>query len=171
MANPYSLDSVLRIVHTLALGEKDGFLLHAASAIRGERAFLFAGVSGSGKTTMMRLAPADATLLTDEVSYIRHSGGEYWAHGTPFTGELAMLGENATAPLAVVYLLAHGLEHRIDDMPAAEALRAVMRNVLFFAEEPALAERVFLAVCALVDRMPVRRLTFLPDSGVWGLIQ
>src|SRR5262245_6133333 len=69
-ANPYSLDSVLRIVHTLALAETGGFLLHAAGAIRHGRAFLFSGVSGAGKTTMMRLAPADATLLTDEISYV-----------------------------------------------------------------------------------------------------
>jgi hypothetical protein len=170
-ANPYSLDSVLRIVHTLALGENDGFLLHAASAIRGGRAFLFAGVSGSGKTTMMRLAPADVTVLTDEISYVRHSGGKYWAHGTPFAGELARLGENVTAPLAGVYLLAHGLEHRVDEMPTSEGLRAVMRSVLFFAEDPALVERVFLAACAFVDRLPVRRLTFLADTGAWGLIR
>src|ERR1035437_7451114 len=32
--NPYSLDSVLRIVHTLLLAREGGFLLHASSAIR-----------------------------------------------------------------------------------------------------------------------------------------
>lgn len=46
--NPYSLDSVLRIVHTLLLAGRGGFLLHASSAIRNGRAFLFAGVSGAG---------------------------------------------------------------------------------------------------------------------------
>ena len=49
-ASPYSLDSVLRIVHTLALAARR-LLLHAASAIRNGRAFLFSGVSGAGKTT------------------------------------------------------------------------------------------------------------------------
>ena len=162
---------MLRIVHTLALAETGGFLLHAAGAIRHGRAFLFSGGSGAGKTTMMRLAPADATLLTDEISYVVPENGAYCSCGTPFAGELATVGENVRAPLAVVYLLAQGPEHRIDDVPRGEALTTLMRNVLFFAEEAGLAQRVFLAVCALVDRVPVRRLTFLPDSGVWELIQ
>ena len=33
-ANPYSIDAVLRIVHTLVLAKQGGFLLHSASAIR-----------------------------------------------------------------------------------------------------------------------------------------
>ncbi len=75
-ANPYSIDSVLRIVHTLILAREGGFLLHSAGAIRNGRAFLFSGVSGAGKTTISRLAPPDVTLLTDEVSYIRRNEGD-----------------------------------------------------------------------------------------------
>ena len=96
--NPFSLDSVLRIVHTLLLAGKGGFLLHASSAIRNGRAFLFSGVSGAGKTTMARLAPPDAALLTDEISYVTRQGSGYFAVGTPFYGELARAGENLRAP-------------------------------------------------------------------------
>jgi len=70
-ANPYAIDGVLRILHSLILAREGGFLVHAASAVRDGRAFLFAGVSGSGKTTLARLAPPDVTLLTDEISYVR----------------------------------------------------------------------------------------------------
>ena len=70
--NPYSLDSVLRIVHTLLLARKGGFLVHASSAIRNGRAFSLSGVSGAGKTTIARLAPPDAALLTDR-DFLRHA--------------------------------------------------------------------------------------------------
>src|SRR6266481_3937543 len=33
-ANPYSIDAVLRIAHTLVLAKRGGFLMHSASAIR-----------------------------------------------------------------------------------------------------------------------------------------
>src|SRR5260370_28821888 len=66
-ASPYSLDSVLRILHSLILAQRGGVLLHAASAILHVRASLFSCVSGAGKTTLTRLPPSDITLTTDEI--------------------------------------------------------------------------------------------------------
>ena len=169
-ANPYSIDAVLRIVHTLVLARQGGFLLHSASAIRNGKAFLFAGVSGAGKTTISRLAPADATLLTDEISYVRKQDEGYIAYGTPFTGELAKLGENTSAPLAALYLLAQGPENRIDPVAVADAGRELLANMLFFAEDQELVHWAFQAACDFVHRVPVYRLTFMPDARVWELI-
>src|SRR5216117_4481503 len=115
-ANPYSIDAVLRIVHTLVLAREGGFLVHASSAIRNGRAFVFAGLSGAGKTTISRLAPPDANVLTDEISYLRKEGDGYVAYGTPFAGELAKAGDNLKAPLAMFYLLAQGPENRIEEV-------------------------------------------------------
>jgi hypothetical protein len=169
-ANPYSIDSVLRIVHTLVLAKRDGFLLHSASAVRNGKAFLFAGVSGAGKTTISRLAPADATLLTDEISYVRKRGDGYVAFGTPFTGELAKLGENTSAPVAALYLLVQGPENRIEPVAAADAGRGLLANMLFFAEDQEMVHWAFQAACDFVDRVPVYKLTFVPDARVWEMI-
>jgi hypothetical protein len=169
-ANPYSIDAVLRIVHTLVLARQGGFLLHSASAIRNGKALLFAGVSGAGKTTISRLAPVDATLLTDEISYVRKVGEDYVACGTPFTGELAKLGENTSAPVAALYLLAQGPENRIDPVAVADAGRELLANMLFFAEDQELVHWAFQAACDFVHRVPVYRLTFMPDARVWQMI-
>jgi len=168
--NPYSIDAVLRIVHTLVLAKQGGFLLHSASAIRNGKAFLFAGVSEAGKTTISRLAPPDATLLTDEISYVRKHGSGYMAFGTPFTGELAKLGENVSAPVASLYLLAKGPQNHIDPVPPAEAARLLLANILFFAKDEGLVQATFHAAFAFVKQVPVSRLTFVPDARVWELI-
>lgn len=168
--NPHSIDAVLRIVHSLVLAHKGGLLLHSASAVRNGKAFLFAGVSGAGKTTISRLAPADATLLTDEISYVRRQGDAYTAFGTPFTGELAKLGENVSAPVAALYLLAQGTENRIEPVSPVEAFRSLLANVLFFAEDQDLVQSVFGVAFDFVHRVPISRLTFLPDNRVWELI-
>jgi len=168
--NPYSIDAVLRIVHTLVLAKQGGFLLHSASAIRNGKAFLFAGVSEAGKTTISRLAPPDATLLTDEISYVRKNGSRYVAYGTPFTGELAKLGENVSAPVAALYLLAKGPANHIDPVPQSEAVRSLLANLLFFAKDQELVQATFLSACEFVRRVPVARLTFVPDVRVWELI-
>ncbi|MGO8792329.1 MAG: hypothetical protein ACLQVL_33785 [Terriglobia bacterium] len=284
-ANPYSIDGVLRVLHSLILAREGGFLVHAASAVRSGRAFVFAGVSGTGKTTISRLAPADVTLLTDEISYIRHSrdtgfgtrdtgvrspesgvrsrkpevrseesgakaesqisnlrsqiahpqspitncefrtpnsesripnpelripnpesltrnsesripNGDsrvphpvslapcaehlipgtrhlapaFSAFGTPFAGELARIGQKVQAPLATLFLLQQGPENRIEPVSDGQAVRELMRHVLFFAHDQELVGMIFQTVCDFVRRVPVRRLVFTKDASVWELI-
>jgi hypothetical protein len=216
--NPYSIDAVLRILHSLILAREGGFLVHAASAIRNGRAFLFAGVSGAGKTTISRLAPADVVLLTDEISYVRRreqgtgnsaQGTEesergtslvaqdatnqgtdqsesaapslfpvpyslfpaFEAFGTPFAGELARIGENLRAPVAALYLLVQGAENRFEAVSQAEAARALLQNILFFAQDEELVRLVSQSAFDFVSRVPVRRLVFTRDARVWELIE
>jgi hypothetical protein len=182
--NPYSIDTVLRITHSLILAEEGGFLVHAASAIRNERAYLFAGVSGAGKTTMARLAPPDATVLTDEISYVRRvrpvgawlqpgvtQHPNHKAYGTPFAGELARVGANTSAPLETLYLLVQGPENRISPVLKIDAARALMRHVLFFAEEKEMVARVFDSVLEFVSHIEVAQLVFTPDARARELIR
>lgn len=144
------------------LASRGGLLLHAASAVREGKAFLFSGVSGAGKTTISRYAPADVRLLTDEISYLRDSQDGFLACGTPFAGELAKAGENLAAPLDTLFFLQKGSENRIESMLPADALRAVMRNILFFTHDQRLVNQVFNSACKLIQQVPVRRLIFFP---------
>ncbi|MFZ0138382.1 MAG: hypothetical protein WAK89_15050 [Candidatus Sulfotelmatobacter sp.] len=169
--NPYAIDCVLRIVHSLVLARQGGFLVHAASAIRGGKAFLFSGVSGAGKTTISRLAPPDATLLTDEISYVRREGNQYIACGTPFAGELTRVGENCSAPLSALFLLEKGLQNRIEPINPTEAIQRLMRNILFFAHDPELVKMVFQSACEFASLVPIHRLIFVPDQRVWDIIR
>jgi hypothetical protein len=162
---------VLRIVHTLILARQGGFLLHAASAVRNGRAFLFSGVSGAGKTTISRLAPPDVTLLTDEISYLRQDQKSYRACGTPFAGELGQVGQNCSAPVSALFFLTKGPENKIETVSQSEAVRCLLRNILFFAEDAEMVKMIFRSACEFVERVPVQRLTFVPDQHVWEMIR
>jgi len=168
---PYAIDAVLRIVHSLILARQGGFLVHSASAIRNGKAFLFSGVSGAGKTTISRLAPPDATLLTDEISYVRREGNRYVACGTPFAGELARVGENCSAPLSALFFLEKGLRNSIEPISPTEAIQRLLRNVLFFADDAELVKLVFQSACEFASLVPIHRLVFVPDQRVWDIIR
>jgi len=190
-AQPYAIDGVLRILHSLILARQGGFLVHAASAVRNGRAYLFAGVSGAGKTTISRLAPPDVTLLTDEISYVKEvqssefgvrspesgslapnpQSAAFQAFGTPFAGELARIGTKVRAPLATLFLLEQGRENRVEPVSEAQAARELLRHVLFFAHDPELVGMVFQTVCNFARRVPVYGLVFTKDASVWKLIK
>jgi len=169
MAFASTVDSVVRILHSLLLARQGGFLLHSGSVIRNGRAFIFSGVSGAGKTTITRMAPQDATLLTDEISYVRPVGDGYRAYGTPFAGDLGIPGTNVSAPVKALYMLSKGPQNVIEPIRKLEAATALMRNILFFAEEPELVKSVFETACRFADLVPVYRLTFAPTPQVWEL--
>jgi hypothetical protein len=84
---------------------------------------------------------------------------------------LARVGENATAPIERLFFLAKGPNNRIDPIETSDALRMLLRNILFFADDSALVKMVFSSACEFLARVPAFRLTFYPDVRVWDLIQ
>ena len=102
---------------------------------------------------------------------MRREDNRYLACGTPFAGELARAGENQSAPLSTLFLLEKGPENRIEAVTAAEAVRSLLRNILFFAEDAELVRLVFQSACEFIERVPVRRLIFVPDQRVWEIIR
>ncbi|HET9399438.1 MAG TPA: hypothetical protein VFO34_00675 [Candidatus Acidoferrales bacterium] len=169
-AAPYASDAALRIIHSLLLAKEGGFLVHAASAVRNGLAHVFAGVSGAGKTTMAGLAPEDATLLTDEISFVQRERGCYFGCGTPFTGELNRSGENIRAQIGALYFLEQSQRNEILPIASSAACRRLLENVLFFANDGELVNQVFQSVCEFLAEVPVHVLRFKKDRSAWDLI-
>ncbi len=168
--SPYAIDSVIRVALSLFLASRSGLLVHGASAIRDGRAYMFAGVSGAGKTTISRLAPPSSTLLSDEVSLIRLTDRGYFCFGTPFSGELATPGENTQAPLDTVYFLEQSANNEVAAIGDLDANRCLLRNVLFFSQDTSLVNAIFDTVCDLTRKVPTKRLKFAPTPEVWEII-
>jgi hypothetical protein len=169
--NPFSTDSVLRIVHSIELCSEAGFLLHASSVVIDGCAYLFTGPSGAGKTTIAQLAPPEAILLTDEISCVRRTARGWTAFGTPFAGELGTSGRRVSAPITALYRLEQGKTNRIEPLTPGEAVRTLMRNILFFARDAAREQRILDTVCQLIAMVPIARLTFTREAGVWTTIR
>lgn len=164
-----SIDVFLRILYSLALVEAHGLIVHAASLVRRDRAYLFCGPSGSGKTTVARLS-SDATVLSDELSIVRVSEKSVCCYGTPFWGDLARAGEDRAAPLHAIYFLHHGSRHAVEAIKPRQALERLLPNVVFFAREADLTARVLSIAADLVDAVPCFDLSFRLDPGFWEVV-
>ncbi len=161
---PYPFDQ-LGVIPILA--RRDAFLVHACGAVIDGKAFVFAGHSGDGKTTLSRLLASEGLeLLSDERIAICCERGRFIAYGTPWHGEGDVVSR-ASYPLGGAFILRKSSEHRIKvGAPGALAAEFLARSIVpyYLAEETAL-------ILSLVQRMseavPLQELEFSlePDLG------
>jgi hypothetical protein len=167
--NQYALDSLLRVFLSWKLLEHQGFLLHAATVIRDGKAYVFTGRSGAGKSTVASLSP-EGSVLTDEISLLRHENGLWRAYGTPFWGEFRAAGSNTSAPVAGIFRLLQAAENRVTALRPMAILRALLPNVLFFSAD-AKANRQLLEILSVAaTEIAGYNLAFRKNSTFWEVL-
>ena len=167
VGSEYTLDSLLRVLLSMLLLPQRGFLLHAATVARDERASVFTGRSGAGKSTIASLSPT-GSVLTDEISLLRFLDGQWYAYGTPFWGEFRAEGMNRRVPVAGIYRLVQSADGRAEPVAAREAMRLLLPNVLFFARTRQERQQLLDIIAHVAETAPVYRLHFRPDATFWG---
>jgi hypothetical protein len=165
----YTLDSFLRVTLSVLLAERGGLLLHAATIERGGRAFVFTGKSGAGKSTIASLAPP-GSVLTDEISLLRFSGGVLYAWGTPFWGEFQAGDRACRLPVAGIFGLQQAGADRAERLPSARVPSALLANALCFFRHKTLHQRLLATVRDIALAVPVYRLHFRHDPAFWEVI-
>jgi hypothetical protein len=167
--NEYALDSLLRILMSWVLLPRFGFLLHAATVIRGGRTYVCMGQSGAGKSTLASLSP-EGSVLTDEISLVRRENGVWRAYGTPFWGEFRAEGKNESAPVAGIFNLVQATENEIKPLRPAELLRKVLPNILFFSRERDANARLLEILGAAALEIPGYHLEFRKHPDFWEVV-
>lgn len=152
---------------------KDAFLIHSCGIIHGDRGYLFVGPSESGKSTIARLSTPDR-VLNDEVNAVCFSGKGVELCGTPFNGLFKEKSEGRCA-LNAVLLLKQGLQHKLTKVPGAEAVKALVREVvppigLDELMTPEVRANMLDTAIRIQKSVPVYRLDFQRDAGFWDLI-
>ena len=169
VGHEYALDSLLRILLSWLLLPREGFLLHAATVVRNGHACVLTGRSGAGKSTVASLAPP-GSVLTDEISLLRHEENAWRAYGTPFWGEFRAAGSNHSAPVTGIFVLVKAAENVLWPLPTREALRALLPNVLFFSSDRTANAGLLDLLAAAVTQVPCYELHFRRDASFWEVL-
>ncbi len=163
--NYTGLNSFLRFVYSLVLLKEPGFLVHAAGLIKNEKGYIFPGKSGAGKTTIARLSPG-ATVLSDDLPLVK-IGHPPLIFGTPFLGDLAIGGENTSAPLVGIYFPVKDQKSFTERLKPGQVFEKLLPNVVFFFKNKELSKQLFSLCFDLATKIPGYELHFLPDVSFW----
>jgi len=111
----------------------EGFYLHSSAVILDNRAYLFSGHSGAGKSTHTRLWQQcygeDARIINDDKPAIRFVDGRWIAYGTPWCGKDG-INENANAPVGGVCFLKKSDHNVIRRMSSQEAIQNILAQTI-----------------------------------------
>jgi hypothetical protein len=157
----YSFDALLRVVLSMVLPMRGGLLLHASAVAAGKRkGFIFAGRSGSGKTTMARLL-GKTTILNDELCVVTINKKGARLYGTPFWGEMRTGAPHPESyPLRTIYFLEKAQTTARVVLDCAEAFRRLLATVCSFSSNAVITQGLLSVVERIILRIPAYELRF-----------
>lgn len=169
----YPLSSpIFEFVFTTLLARQGGLLLHASGVMQDRSTFLFAGTSGSGKTTTARLWEyhAAARVLCDERIALRQLGSDVWAFGTPWHGDHPEVTPQG-GRLDKIFFISHAAQNR------AERIGLGRSSAMLYARSfPPLWDKTRLDAwietsVRLAQQIPCFEFGFVPDASAVSYVQ
>ena len=166
-----SFENYIRAAVAWRAAELGGALVHAASAVRHGRGYLFYGESGAGKSTLAASTHL-ATVVSDDLSLVLPGeGGGLVLVGAPFRGTYEA-GDpvQGSFPLAAGFRLVKASEPDVRLVPRSRAMAELVGNLPFVAEafpgRPDLLEKIENAFRSV----PLAHLHFRRDDSYWDAI-
>ena len=155
------------IMHYMTI-KTNSVMMHASCAFDGQRARMFSGFSGVGKSTMSRIwAEAGNTIINDDRLIIREIENKFFVYNTP----MYYRDIPKKAPLNAVYLIHHSPENKIQKLKGAlAASRTMAFCIQNNYDRSFVAERIgfFARLAAAVD---IYDLGFVPNASVVEFIK
>jgi len=162
----YIMHPLDQLIFLRALALRDGFLVHACGAVIDGKAFVFAGHSGAGKTTLARMLAAEGVeLLSDERIAIREVGDTFTAYGTPWAGEGNVTSADGY-PLAGMFLLRRGPVHRVREGRPAKLTAEFLSCCLVPYYFPRETARILALVSDVASEVPLHKFEFSLQPGL-----
>ena len=123
------LDTILKLAFVTAGLKKNSFFLHAASSVFKDKGWIFPGVSGSGKTTILQKLSSHYAL-SDEMSLVAKIDGEWRVFGTPFSSITVKDMEILDAHINSIIFLRKGSHLGINRTTGSSGALRIMQSII-----------------------------------------
>ena len=156
----------LWVAYGLMTLQRDTLAIHSSCIVYQDKAVLFLGESGTGKSTHTRLWREHiegAVLLNDDSPMIRVEEGKVWAYGSAWSGKTPCYKQERYELVACVRL-SQAPYNRIQKLPVLQAYGAIHPSCApEFAYDEALYDEVSRIIGQILSVVPCYHLACLPD--------
>ena len=151
----------------LMMLKHDTLAIHSSCIVYKDKAVLFLGESGTGKSTHTRLWREHiegAMLLNDDSPMIRVEDGKVWAYGSAWSGKTPCY-KNERYELKACVRLSQAPYNKIQKLPVLQAYGAIHPSCApEFAYDETLYDEVSRIIGKILSVVPFYHLACLPDK-------
>lgn len=160
------LSSLLRIAYSQSILRYDALSIHASAIYHQDKAFLFMGKSGTGKSThsalWMKHIP-DTGLLNDDNPTVRIILDRAYAWGTPWSGKTPCY-KNLFYPIEGMVRLNQASENSFCRQEGTDAFVTLLPGCSVISQDPVLRNELYDTLSRLAEIVSVATLDCLPDK-------
>lgn len=168
------IEYFLRVAVSLFAYHAGGLLIHCAGLKTDAGVYLFAGQSGSGKSTVVSLSRESrrATALGDDLILLRPEARGWWAYGTPFWNleTVDRDGQLDSGPVLAIYKLVQDADVFLAPMSAGAATAELAANCPIINNQPTLLPGLLDRCRDIAKAAGVEQLHFRKDDSFWDVI-
>ena len=172
LSKEYGLNNCLMILYALSSALNNTILVHASVVSYHERAFLFLGKSGTGKSTHSRLwldHIEGSKLLNDDNPAIRlFPNGKVIVYGTPWSGKTACY-INKQFPAGAIVRLRQAPANKITNNGNAQAFASLLSSCSTLSWDKKIHGAICDTIASVVEKTNCYTLDCLPDKAAANL--
>ncbi|WP_270180225.1 hypothetical protein [Alkalihalobacillus sp. CinArs1] len=158
--------ALMNLYSAFIVHNKWGLLIHSSCIKEHEKAFIFTGHSGAGKSTVAELS-SPRTILSDEATVVKVTSGDVQAFDSPFRSDTVASFSEKPLKLAGIQLLEQSSTIERVKLEKAESVMKMLDKIFYWAYDPAETQKLFSLLQQLVRVVPVYNLKFQKNDAFW----
>jgi hypothetical protein len=145
-----------------------GLLLHASCLEEAGQAYAFAGRSGAGKSTVVKLSQP-RLVLSDEVAIVRVHKQDVTVFNSPFRSETKST-ERTTRRLGGILILQPSNQIQRLPLRKPDGIFHMLNHLFYWSKDTRELNKVLVMCKMLAERVPISQLNFQENDTFWEVI-
>ncbi len=172
------IENFMRVVLSYVALERESFFLHSSGVVKDNKAYIFFGPSGAGKTTIAHFSKG-MPLLSDDQVLVYLKNGKAYASGVPFSGgerfrqelgAIPSLNVNQEFEIAGFYWLIKDQKTFVEQLSLVMGAARLASTIPFIKDGPFPMQKALNIATEIAGVSKIYSLHFRKDKTFWEII-